>query len=187
MITPEILTVIDELEAFQKTVDNAWNIPREEGMLLHAIVTAAGCREMVEVGTSYGFSGLFLGAAAKAMGGRLQTFDKDPAKYEASGENFAKAGLDGVIVRHLGDAREELAKVDGPIDFAFIDAAKPQTLGYWELIEPKLSPTCVVAIDNIDTKAEELQQLRNQLEEDPAWAYTDVFVGNGFGLAVRRA
>src|SRR3954470_18248759 len=98
---PPILAAIDELDRLRKTRDDHWQIPRVEGDLLHHIALTANARVIVEVGTSYGFSGLFWGAALKQTGARLHTIDIAEKKYQSSKETFAKAGLADTIVNHL--------------------------------------------------------------------------------------
>src|SRR5215218_8284791 len=121
----KLLSVIDELDALGKTRDDAWQVPRVEGEMLHHIALASNAKVIVEVGTSYGFSGLFWGAAMKQTGGKLHTIDVSQKKFDASKATFAKAGLADVIVNHLGDAQQVLGTIAGPIDLAFIDADKP--------------------------------------------------------------
>src|SRR5688572_12343098 len=72
-IDRRIAGVIDEIDSYRKTKDDAWQIPRVEGELLHHIALSANAKVVVEVGTSYGFSGLFWGAALLRTGGRLHT------------------------------------------------------------------------------------------------------------------
>ena len=187
MISPTVLAVIDELEAFQKNHSDSWNIPREEGMILHTVAIAARCRYLVEVGTSYGFSGLFLGSAAAENGGVLHTFDRDPRKHEHAAANFRRAGLEATIRLHTADAMVELARLDNGIDLAFIDATKSQTPGYWKLLEPRLAASCVVAVDNTGTHRRELAPFVEMLRNRGDFTCCDVPVGNGFELAVRMA
>ncbi len=185
MIDASVWAVMDELEAFQQTVDNAWNVPRAEGLLLHNIALAGGCRYLVEVGTSYGFSGLFLACAARAGGGRLETFDIDPEKHRSAAKTFEKAGLSDIVTMHTGDAVENLPKLAQGVDFTFIDAAKHQTMDYWDILEPKLADRCIVTVDNISSSAEQMVAFLGMLRERADFSYCDVQVGNGFGLAVR--
>lgn len=185
MIDSRVLAVIDEVEAFQRTRDDAWNVPRDEGMLLHTLARLGGCRTVVEVGTSYGFSGLFLAAAARANGGLLHTFDINPMKHEHAARHFAKAGLSDAVRLHTGDALAELPRLPGRVDFAFLDAAKPQTFDYWRAIEDKLSPRCVVAVDNTGSHREQLADFVAMLRGRADFTSCDVPVGNGFELAVR--
>jgi len=187
MIDPTVSAVIDELETFQKTRTDAWNIPRDEGLALHALALAGGCRTLVEIGTSYGFSGLFLASAAKAFDGTLHTFDIDPRKHEHAARNFAKAGLDRWIRLHTGDARRLLAQMDGGVDFAFIDAAKEESFDYFAALEPKLARRCLVAVDNTNTHNDQLANFLIMLGTRGDFTYCNLPVGHGLGLAVRTA
>ena len=185
MIDPKVMTVIDEVEQFQKTRSDSWNIPRVEGMVLHTIVLAAGCRRLVEVGTSYGFSGLFLASAARVNGGALHTFDIEPRKHEVASEHFARAGLSDVITLHTGDAARELPGLDDGVDFAFLDAAKPETCDYWRALEPKLADRCLITVDNTSSHPEELAEFLELIGQREDFATADVPVGNGFAISVR--
>jgi predicted O-methyltransferase YrrM len=179
------MQAIDRLEQFQTTREDAWNIPRDEGLILHNIVLAGRCRMLVEVGTSYGFSGLFLASAAQATGGTLHTFDIDPRKHEHAGENFRAAGLADTVELHTGDARQGLGDLSDGIDFAFLDATKEQTGEYWQCIEPKLADSCILALDNISTHPDQLGSFVEMLRGREDFTSCPVAVGNGFELAVR--
>lgn len=187
MIESKVAETISRVEAFQEGRSDAWNVPREEGMVLHEIVLASGYRNLVEIGTSYGFSGLFLASAARANGGRLHTFDVDPAKVETARKHFSEAGLDDVIDVHEGHAAELLGDVDGAFDFAFIDAAKDQTMDYWRALEPRMSRRCSVTVDNIDSEAEQMVEFLALLRGRNDMTSCPVLVGNGFEWAVRLA
>src|SRR5882757_2246324 len=102
-IPKNALAKIEELDRLGKERDDAWQIPRVEGELLHQIAIVSKAKVIVEVGTSYGFSGLFWGSAMLHNDGHLHTIDKDPRKYDSSKLTFAQAGLNGVITNHLGD------------------------------------------------------------------------------------
>ena len=185
MIDPTVMQAIDRLEAFQETVDNAWNIPRAEGLVLHNIVLASRCHHLVEVGTSYGFSTLFLAAAAKVHGGAVHTYDIDPAKHDAARKTLADAGLADTVHLHTGDARKLLAELDEGVDFAFLDAWKDETFDYFAALEPKLAQRCVLALDNTATHPEQLGPFVEMLRGRADFTCCDVPIGNGFELAVR--
>src|SRR5215208_2212284 len=104
-IDPQILRMIDELDRLRAERDDHWQVPRAEGELLHQIALASNAKLIVEAGTSYGFSGLFWGAALKRTGGVLHTIDNDPYKVDSSRKTFERAGLANVVVNHLGNAR----------------------------------------------------------------------------------
>lgn len=180
-----LLNVIDEVDAYRKTRDDAWQIPRVEGELLHHVALAANAKVVVEVGTSYGFSGLFWGAALKQTGGRLHTIDVSQKKYDASKAAFAKAGLGDVIINYLGDAQQVLAAVPGPIDIAFIDADKPACRAYFDLVWPKLRAGGAVLTDNATTHRAELADYIKYLRGLEGASSVEVAVGNGIEWTIK--
>jgi caffeoyl-CoA O-methyltransferase len=185
-VEPDILRWIDELDQARKTRDDHWQIPRVEGELLYHIALSANARTIIEVGTSYGFSGLFWGAALKQTGGRLHTIDVSQKKFDSSKSTFAQAGLSSVIVNHLGDAREVLKTIDGPIDLAFIDADKPACQIYFDTLWPKLRPGGSILTDNATTHRTELADYIRQLRARPDASSIEVAVGNGIEWTIKR-
>src|SRR6185437_2439452 len=122
-LTPQHSALIDEVDALRNTRDDTWQIPRIEGELLYQIALSTRAKLIVEVGTSYGFSGLFWAAALRMTGGTLHTIDIAQKKFDASREHFKRAGVADVVVNHLGDAMVELTKISGPVDIAFLDGS----------------------------------------------------------------
>src|SRR3954451_16676468 len=103
MFNQQINSVIAEVDALRRTVDDHYQIPRDEALVLAQLVRVGRCRSICEIGTSYGFSTLHLAAAASEHGGRVHSFDRDPKKVAAATENLREAGLDGAATVHLGD------------------------------------------------------------------------------------
>lgn len=176
---------IDELDRLGKERNDAWQISREEGLLLHQIALATRARLVVEVGTSYGFSGLFWGAAMQRNDGHLHTIDRDPKKYDSSKLTFAEAGLNTVITNHLGNAAQVLAKLDGPFDIVFLDADKASTQAYIDLVWPKLRVGGSLIIDNATTHRDELAPIIEQLRGREDVQSAEVAVGNGIEWAIK--
>lgn len=184
-VSPEILRLMDELDDLRKTRDDAWQVPRVEGELLYHIALVSGAKTIVEVGTSYGFSGLFWGAALKRTGGKLHTIDRDPKKVESSKATFQKAGLANVVVNHHGEAGGILASIPGPIDLAFIDADKPSTREYFDLVWPKMRPGGSVITDNATTHKRELADFVAHVRSLRDGSSVEVAVGNGIEWTVK--
>ena len=184
-IDPRILSLIDELDALRTSRDDHWQIPRVEGEMLHHIALSSGAKRIVEVGTSYGFSGLWWGAALRETGGQLHTIDMSRKKYDASRQTFDRAGLSNTIVNYLGDAREVLATIDGPIDIAFIDADKPACRAYFDLIWPKLRVGGSILTDNATTHREELAEYIAYVRSVPRAGSTEVAIGNGVEWTIK--
>ena len=181
--------VIDELDALGKRRDDAWQVPRVEGELLHHIALGVGAQTIVEVGTSYGFSALFWAAALRKTGGRLHTIDLDPKKYNASRDAFARAGVDDSVTSYLGDARQILASFPAspPIDLAFIDADKPSTRAYFDLVWPKLRVGGSVITDNATTHRAELSDFLVYLRARGDASSAEVAIGNGIEWTIKTS
>lgn len=146
---------VDNLAKAERKAD-AWQISREQGELQAQIALAIGARRIVEVGTSYGFSGLWWLAALTATEGHLHTFDVSEKKYHASRATFEAAGVADRVTNYLGDARELLGKIEGPIDLGFIDADKPSTQDYFDTLWPLVRVGGCILTDNVNSHAEHM-------------------------------
>jgi predicted O-methyltransferase YrrM len=124
-------------------------IGEEVGNLLHDLIVATGARSIVEMGTSYGFSTLFLANAACKTDGKVHTFDIADYKQDYSRKRLERAGLAGQVEFHLGDALERLADFEGPIDFVLLDIWKEAYIPCFDLLYPKLADRAVIAADNM--------------------------------------
>lgn len=179
-IEPTILKLIDELESLRSSRDDHWQVPRVEGDLLYQIALSSGARLIVEVGTSYGFSGLFWGAALKKTGGVLHTIDISQKKFDSSKATFERAGLGKTIVNHLGDAMQVLPKVPSPIDLAFMDSGdKKSTRALFDLIWPRIRPGGAVITDNVTTHKAELADFVGYVRALHEASSIEVPIGNG--------
>lgn len=123
-------------------------VGRVEGRLLKMLVQLVGARSAVEVGTFTGYSALCI-AEGLGEGGRLVTFDRDPVATGVARRYFAEAPWGDRIELRVGDAHALVPKVEGPIDFAFIDADKPGYIHYWDALVDKLRPGGLVVVDNV--------------------------------------
>ncbi len=187
MFIESVQAVIDRVDRLRDEVDDHWQIPRDEALVLTQLVGIGRCVSICEIGTSYGFSTLHLAAAAQRNGGHVHTIDQDPKKVAAATQNLRDAGLLDVVTLHPGDAREILASIrpELPFDFAFIDATKEQSDAYLDAIWPKLAARCILVTDNTTTHADELAAFVGRLRSLPGFVSCGVTVGNGFELTVR--
>ena len=182
-----LLAVIDELETLAKTRDDAWQVPRVEGQMLYHIALATGARLIVEIGTSYGFSGLWWAAALRQTGGHLVTIDANPKKTEAARQAFVRAGVSDFVTPAQGDARAVLrdGRLPGPVDLAFIDADKPSTRAYFDLLWPRLRAGGSVLTDNVVTHRQELADFVAHVRSRPDATSVELPVGNGIEWTVK--
>ena len=184
-LSPALAAQIDELDRLGKARDDAWQVPREEGELLASLALAHGARLIVEVGTSYGFSGLWWSAALGLTGGHLITTDVSEKKYSSSRATFAAAGVAGRVTSHLGDARQVLTGMPGGIDLVFIDADKASTRVYFDLLWPKLRVGGAVLTDNVLTHPDELAEFVRHVRARPDAHSVQLPVGGGLEWTVK--
>lgn len=157
-MTQSLSYQIDEVERLAKPRGDAMQVSREQGELLTAIALSLNAKLIVEIGTSYGFSGLWWSAALAVTGGHLHTIDVMEKKYTTAKATFAAAGVADRVTSHLGNAREILTGIEGPIDVVFIDADKPASQSYFDLLWPKVRVGGAVLTDNVISHQQELGQ-----------------------------
>jgi predicted O-methyltransferase YrrM len=126
-------------------------ISAEAGKLLYALTRAARPETVVEFGTSFGISTIYLAAAVADNGtGRVVTTELSSKKVAAARSNLQQAGLDAPVTILEGDARETLAGLPGPVGLVLLDGWKDLCLPILRLLEPSLAPGALVAADDID-------------------------------------
>jgi predicted O-methyltransferase YrrM len=124
------------------------------GQLLYNLIRAVRPATVVEFGTSFGISTLYLAAAVRDNGtGRVIGTELSPVKAAAARRTFAETGLDDLITVLEGDARESLAEVSGSVDFLLLDGWKDLCLPVLELLEPRIAPGTLVVADDVNLTA----------------------------------
>ncbi|RPH77508.1 MAG: methyltransferase [Candidatus Rokuibacteriota bacterium] len=114
------------------------NVPEADGRALHDLVVERSFKRALEIGTSTGHSGIWIGWALSKTGGKLITIDIDEGRHREALVNFREAGVASFIDARLADAHDLVPKLDGPWDFVFIDADKDWYTNYAKAVIPKL-------------------------------------------------
>lgn len=129
-------------------------ISADGGTLLYNLIRAARPANVVEFGTSFGISTLYLAAAVRDNGtGRVVSSELSADKIAAARRTFTETGLDDLITVLEGDARDTLAGWDGTVDFLLLDGWKDLCLPVLRLLEPRLAPGTLVVTDDVDLPA----------------------------------
>jgi predicted O-methyltransferase YrrM len=123
----------------------------DSGDLLYNLAVARGAKHIVEFGTSYGISTLYLAAAARVTGGRVIGTEMEPAKHSMANAHLVEAGVSDLVDVRLGDALQTLAEEAVTIDFVLLDGWKDLYIPVLELLLPKLVPGAIIVADNIFT------------------------------------
>jgi predicted O-methyltransferase YrrM len=161
-------------------------VSAEQGRLLYLTARALGARTIVEFGTSFGISTIYLAAAvADNGGGRVYGSEIEPGKHARAQEHLAEAGLSASAEVRLGDARETLATVPGPVDMVLLDGWKDLYLPVLGLLEPKLRPGAVVLADNIFTFRKDLRPYVEYVQSgEHGFVSTTLRISDGFEYSV---
>ncbi len=182
-IPETIWQVLDEVEAFGKEHPGMYNVPPDAGRFLHILARVLGARRVLEVGTSSGYSALWLAAALRETGGRLITVERDAAKVNLARKHFRRAGLAERIDLRMGDASRVLRKLRGPFDLVFFDASKHDQLDHLQMIFDQIRPGGVIVSDNALTHPEKLAAYHSFVRTHPRLESLMVPIGNGFEVS----
>lgn len=158
----------------------------EQGRLLYLTARALDARCVVEYGTSFGISTIYLAAAVRDNGGGVVIGTEiEPGKHAAALANLAEAGLADIVDIRLGDAQETLRETPEPIDLVLMDGWKELYLPLVKLLTPRLRPRAVVFGDNIFTFRRSLRPYVEHMQ-DPrnGFASTTLRLADGFEYSV---
>jgi predicted O-methyltransferase YrrM len=161
-------------------------VSREQGELLYLTARAIGARRVVEFGTSFGISTVYLAAAVQDNGGGLVIGSEiEPLKHRKAVANLAEAVLGEVSEIRLGDALETLRDLSEPIDLVLLDGWKDLYLPVLELLTPRLRPGGVVFADNIFTFRRSLRPYVEYVQSGShGFVSTTLPIADGFEYSV---
>jgi len=151
----KILSVLEDMSNDQNYAP--WNITPEEGRLLRILTETAGAKNVVEIGTSIGYSTLWFCLALRTTGGKITTHEIDPYRIDIAEINFKKAGISHLVTIVAGDAHENVTRLKEPIDILYIDADKAGYFDYFTKLLPLVRPGGLILAHNTTDKASEMQ------------------------------
>jgi predicted O-methyltransferase YrrM len=178
----------EEVKAFRS--DKLVALDRDKAEFCYQLCRASDARRIVEIGTSFGVSTLYLAAAvrdnlrAARVSGVVIGTEYEPAKASAARAHFAEAGLSGFIDLREGDLRETLKDLEGPVDFVLVDIWIGMARPALELVAPHLRSGAIVVCDNTGRYRTEYADYFAYLEESSFRTMTLPFDG-GLELSVR--
>lgn len=190
--------LILELEKYAAE-NNVPIVTKEVAEYLKFMVDMNRSQNILEVGTAIGYSGILMARAAQKYGGKLTTIEIDEERYKEANINFEKAGIKNVKTI-LGDAGEEIKKLDEEFDFVFIDASKGHYREFFDDSYKLLKKDGIIFIDNIMFRGylykeypKRFKTIVRKLDEFITWLYEEFgesFVllpfGDGIGLLRKK-
>ncbi|PPC75684.1 methyltransferase [Pokkaliibacter plantistimulans] len=157
----------------------------QTGQLLNILARSLEAPTILELGTSFGYSGIWLAEAARATGGRLITMEKHDYKSAHAKAMAEQAGLADYIDFRVGDAVEMIAALEGKIDFVLVDLWKELYVPCLEAFFPRLNAGAIVVADNMIRPGNEFVQSYGRAIRAKA-GITSVLLPVGTGIEVSR-
>jgi predicted O-methyltransferase YrrM len=158
-------------------------VSEEDGRFLRVLVSSRGAKSILEIGAASGYSGIWLGLAARETGGRVYAIEYDPKRAKEAADNIRLAGLTDVVQVIHGDAFKEIPKLQGTFDFVFLDAWKPDYKKFFDMVFPRLNPGGVFTAHNVVNKKSEMEPFLRTVQTHPQ-LFTTIVSPSGEGMSV---
>lgn len=166
------------------------NVPRTDGQFLNMLIKLHQSRRVLEVGTSNGYSAIWICLALEETDGHLTTIEIDPEQVKLAKENLKRAGLDHRVSFLEGDAHKIVPTLEGPFDFVFLDADKGREHDYFSYLYPKkLTPGAIIAVHNaIRMRRTAMQRYFDMMSNHPEFDFLTVSttLDDGFAISYWR-
>ena len=157
-------------------------ISHDAGEMIYNTTRAIDAKRIVEFGTSFGVSAIYLACAVRDNGGgKVITTELEPTKVKAARQNIASAGLESYVDVREGDATKTLVDVEAPIDLVLLDGWKDLYIPLLKMLTPKLHRGSVVFADNINTFRKTLRPYVTHMR-DPHNGFVTTTLATGSGL-----
>ena len=206
MIDPAVWRVLEEYEVRAEREEQLWNtlteaetrrrldefllpVGRAAGMLMNLIVKGANARRILEVGSSYGYSTVWLAEAARAIDGRVISLELRSAKTEYARAQLERAQLERCVEFCIGDALASLAQLAGPFDFVLLDLWKDMYVPVFAQLYPKLAAGAIIVADNMlqpEGARPHARAYREHVRAAPEMTSVLLAIGNGLEISRYR-
>lgn len=175
----KILSVLDRMTKLHETY---LSVPPQDGAALRLLTEAADAKNVVEIGTSTGYSGLWFCLALENTGGHLTTFEFDHERASMARGHFHDAGVENLVTIVEGDAHQQILKLKMPIDVAFIDADKPGYVDYLNKVLPLVRPGGLILAHNVDMVPDYVKAVTH----NPGLETIFYMQGGGLAITLRK-
>jgi len=189
----DIQSLLKELEAFGQSNDLAvqtrqqkmLNITPETGVFLSILIQSMHASRVLEVGTSNGYSTLWIADAVKKIGGLVTTIEMQEHKIEKARSNFIRAGLQEQIKQLRGDAGQFLNTFEScAFELIFLDSDREQYFDWWPSLIRTLVPGGILVVDNAISHKAEMTKFQTLIQSS-GFIHSLLPIGNGELLVLK--
>lgn len=186
-------TCEEVLSKLEKTKNEFWNLDRECANFLNSLIKIKNAKNVLEIGTSNGYSGIWILKALKETKGKLTTIEYWEKRQSTARKNFAlcaprveveaKIGSAVIVLEDLLDEINQNKREK--FDFVFIDANKREYIEYFSLVDKMITDNAVILADNILTHYQKVEDYVNNLFNNKAYQSQILPFGAGMMLSLR--
>jgi predicted O-methyltransferase YrrM len=165
------------------------SVPRKDGQFLHLMVKATRARNVLEVGTSHGYSAIWIALGLEETGGHLTTIEIEPERVKLAKDHLAQAGLAQRVTFKEGDAHQIVPTLEGPFDFVFLDADKEGQVDYFNKLFPKkLLPGALLVVHNAIRSRNSMKDFLDLVSQHPEFdsIILSLTMEDGFSVSYRK-
>ncbi|ENU23705.1 hypothetical protein F993_01859 [Acinetobacter proteolyticus] len=163
------------------------NIEAESAKLLAMLVRTQRSKRILEIGTSTGYSTLWLAEAGKTVGGGVQTLEINAFRSAQAKKYAEEFGLEPFIDFWVGDAADYLAQATAPYDLILLDAERGSYVSYWQDLKRLLqSSGSTLIVDNVISHAAEVKEFLELIKDDEDYMSTILPIGAGLCMVVLK-
>ena len=173
------------LKRLERTAKEYTNIAPENGQFLSILIRSIRAQNVLEIGTSNGYSAIYLAAALKETGGKLITLEFDPARAAEAEAHLQEVGLNDIVDVRIGNALDEIPKCDAIFDLVFLDAEKNEYRRYLELALPNIRPGGLIVADDTVTMRDEMPDYVEFVFKTPQLHSVDIPLDDGIILSYK--
>lgn len=161
----QILAYLSSMHARERGM---MNVAPGEGEYLSNLVRKLNAKRVLEIGTSNGYSGIWMAVALRDTGGKLITLEINQRRHGLALKNFKAVGLDDIVDARLTDALEEIGKLHGPFDLVFLDADKSDYITYLRMTLPMVRQGGAIAAHNVHDLPGAMQDFLHEIRTNPS-------------------
>ena len=166
--SPDQITRGEDKENDPTKGNRPWSVPRTTGAFLHEVILKRKATSVLELGTSIGYSTIWIASALQKNNGKMHTVEMKQEKFDVAKENIIQGGFEGVITMHLGQIKDILKNLDATLmfDFVFLDADRGHYHEYFPLIKKHLLPGALIIADNAENMNSRMKPFFDLLEQE---------------------
>ncbi len=161
------------------------SITPDVGLFLNIMAKTSKAVNLLEIGTSTGYSTIWLALAAKENNGKITTLENDSRKVKMATEHIRRANLEDIVTIIEGDAKATIKSFDQEFDFVFIDAEKEDYIEYFDLVFPKLKVGGIIIADNVVSHSDSLKVYVDYVRANQNTQSVLIPVGRGEELTLK--